>query len=305
MNNTLPAKQQGQVSKPPDLKARSPLKSSNAMQKNRLSSKNFDCGSSLMEQNSDELISSDDESNIDDDDTGEESYSYMSQNLKLKHASSARTSPVTPQLIRRYRSPNTSCASNAANSSSYKQSRKPGNENSSLKCTLFICVLVVPLLACFSFMMFSDTSVQKEEDNDIKINTKVDTKVLDSNRVDKMLDTSMQIIQTRFYNQKSNIWNDISSAIYDIALYPNKPVVIMLFGNETDTLNCFARLLGQLSGTILGSNDYLSLTSKDFPDDVGLVIYKLKVHILQKRAVVSILFSLSYVYCYLSYCMEN
>lgn len=139
------------------------------MQKNRLSSKNFDCGSSLMEQNSDELISSDDESNIDDDDTGEESYSYMSQNLKLKHASSARTSPVTPQLIRRYRSPNTSCASNAANSSSYKQSRKPGNENSSLKCTLFICVLVVPLLACFSFMMFSDTSVQKEEDNDIKI----------------------------------------------------------------------------------------------------------------------------------------
>lgn len=115
----------------------------------------------------------------------------------------------------------------------------------------------------------------------------------------------MQIIQTRFYNQKSNIWNDISSAIYDIALYPNKPVVIMLFGNETDTLNCFARLLGQLSGTILGSNDYLSLTSKDFPDDVGLVIYKLKVHILQKRAVVSILFSLSYVYCYLSYCMEN
>ncbi|XP_043527748.1 uncharacterized protein LOC122538064 isoform X5 [Frieseomelitta varia] len=104
--------------------------------------------------------------------------------------------------------------------------------------------------------------------------------------INNVLDKSIQLIQTQFHNQKSNIWNDISAGIYDVVLFPTKPSIIILFGNETETLNCLAKLLGQLSGKILGSNDYLILTPKDFPNDIGQVIYRLKKPITQKKVII-------------------
>ncbi|XP_015431654.1 PREDICTED: uncharacterized protein LOC107187959 [Dufourea novaeangliae] len=112
------------------------------------------------------------------------------------------------------------------------------------------------------------------------------TSNIDLVTIDKLLDERMHIVQTQFNHQKSNIWNDIASGIYDAVLYPEKPTVITLFGNEIDTLNCLAQMLGEVSGTILGSNDYLSLTPKDFPNDVGETIYNFKVKISQKRVVI-------------------
>ncbi|XP_017878722.1 uncharacterized protein LOC108624141 isoform X2 [Ceratina calcarata] len=106
------------------------------------------------------------------------------------------------------------------------------------------------------------------------------------NQASNKLDKSVDVIRKRFQNQKATIWNDISAGIYDVALFPTRPSIIILFGNETETLNCLAELLAEVSGDILGSNDHLTLMSDDFPNDVGQVIDILKERIVQKKSVV-------------------
>ncbi|CAK9795471.1 hypothetical protein ANTQUA_LOCUS363 [Anthophora quadrimaculata] len=143
-----------------------------------------------------------------------------------------------------------------------------------------ICIII---FLCMQGVFYKDKTNRKEI---TKTESRNLPRKLNLAEIDKILDKSIERIQNRFHNQKATIWNDISSGIYDISLIPTKPTVVILFGNETNTLNCLAQLLGQLSGTILGSNDYLLLTPKDFPNDVGQTIHDLKWQISEKKAVI-------------------
>lgn len=239
----------------------------------------------------------------------ENSYTDDSINSDSSHSrilefpfTSASNSPITRQLHKRsINSLTTSTSRNLTNSISfsYKQLPNPPKDKSFTKYGSYFLFSVIFVI--FLLIIIYIQKVPREENNHQIIIHKTeavknDTEKLDLVEIDKILHRSMRIIQTQFYNQKINIWNDISSGMYDVALYPKKPLTLILFGNETDTLNCLAKLLGQLGGIILGSNDYLTLTPKDFPNDVGQTIHNFKVQISQKRAVVSILHNFLYFY---------
>ncbi|KZC09862.1 hypothetical protein WN55_00508 [Dufourea novaeangliae] len=231
---------------------------------------------------------SDDEDDYSDDvddysdDANNKSLNNLSQSFTPECPfSSTRNSSLTTQVRERsFQSINTSRSFNITSTSlsSYSQvpivqsqSKKIDKNYNNLFCTSLAIIIV---LCIFFYILIHNEATQSETSN------------IDLVTIDKLLDERMHIVQTQFNHQKSNIWNDIASGIYDAVLYPEKPTVITLFGNEIDTLNCLAQMLGEVSGTILGSNDYLSLTPKDFPNDVGETIYNFKVKISQKRVVI-------------------
>ncbi|XP_017763676.1 PREDICTED: uncharacterized protein LOC108553324 [Eufriesea mexicana] len=199
-----------------------------------------------------------------------------SQNsAQLESFSTPHTSSSTLQLHRRsFHNSNTSQDFNTSiNFSSYKI--KDQRTKGFFSKYLTLCVIIACVLLC-SYSLFSTNFLypQTKSHKEAIIATK------------HILNKSIQRIQTRFHNQKGTIWNDISAGIYDVVLFHTKPTTIILFGNEINTLNCLAQLLAQLSGKILGSNDYLILTPKDFPNNVGEVIHNLKLPIIQKKAII-------------------
>ncbi|XP_076374855.1 torsin interacting protein isoform X1 [Megalopta genalis] len=143
-----------------------------------------------------------------------------------------------------------------------------------LSCSIIFIIFVY-------IMTFTGEATQEKNVSEIN-----ETNTIHLVAVDKLLDESMEIIRTKFHNQKHNIWSDIASGIYDLVMYPQKPTIITLFGNEVDTLNCLAQMVADLSSTIVGSNDYFVLTPTDFPNDVGRTINKLRAKITQKQVVV-------------------
>lgn len=228
-----------------------------------------------------------DDEESDDENCSTDMLSNTSNSLLLESFRTADNSPRRTQMQKRsfqLHNPNTSRAFNVTNSSySYKEQNDPANG----QLSKFLILLSVGTLIIFLVIALSSETMPDENEKAIS-----DSKKVDLSNINDILDKSIQIIQTRFHNQRANIWNDISAAIYDVALFPTKPSIIILFGNGTETLDCLAQLLGQLSGKILGSNDYLMLTPRDFPNDVGQTIHKLKIQILQKKAVVSICMAL-------------
>lgn len=187
-----------------------------------------------------------------------------------------------------FRSPNTSYTLNTHSNSSLSHEKVRKQPQSAVFKNLFLFIIFISV-SVFIILNYNKTIlktiIKTTEIEENKINK------LDLDVVDKILDEKMKIIQTQFYNQKPGIWNDISSGIYDVAMYHKKPLVIILFGIETDTLNCLAQLVGELSSIIVGTNNYLTLIPQDFPNDIGQTIYNLKIQILQKRVLVSILFN--------------
>ena len=273
-----------ELSTPPIPKARPPLRNYNVLGTDTYSLNNSD---SSQTQESVHSTKQDQENSSTNDSINSDS----SQSRILEFPfTSASNSPVTWQLHKRsINSLTTSTSHNVTNSISfsYKQLPNPPKDKSFTKYGsyfLFSVIFIIFLLICIQKVPHEENNheiiIQKSETG------KNETEKLDLDEIDKILHQSMRIIQIQFYNQKSNIWNDISSGMYDVALYPKKPLTIILFGNETDTLNCLAKLLGQLGGIILGSNDYLTLTPKDFPNDVGQTIHNFKVQISQKRSVI-------------------
>lgn len=234
----------------------------------------------------DEAYDDDDENDdYDEEDSFTNNLSNLSpdNSLLLKSFSTAHNSPVETQAHKRsFHSPNTSRTTNNSYSSSisHRVQSKPVQGSSTRNHSICLCIVV-----CIAFFVVANYLINTQA-VPYKDEVVQRTATIDLSKVNNVLDKSMKIIQARFKNQKINIWNDISAGIYDIVLFPKRPSIITLFGNETNTLNCLAQLLGQLSGYILGSNDYLTLTPKDFPNDVGRVIYTLKAQIVQKKAVI-------------------
>ncbi|XP_018341015.1 PREDICTED: uncharacterized protein LOC108747770 isoform X2 [Trachymyrmex septentrionalis] len=103
------------------------------------------------------------------------------------------------------------------------------------------------------------------------------------------LTESVQNLKTSFSNQELDIWNDISCAINEvISKIPKTPSVILLFANETTTMNCLATKLAHMSSDILNADNYLIFNPKDFGNDAGEIITTLKEHSPEKKKVVII-----------------
>ncbi|XP_076476711.1 torsin interacting protein isoform X1 [Bombus vancouverensis nearcticus] len=187
-------------------------------------------------------------------------------------------SPIGSQMHKRSsHNPHGNQSSNINSSFSCKPQKQPADGSFPKYTTFFFCVTILCLTL---FLIYTSTKTHEN------LKGATEAKQTDFTDINNLLHKSIQLIQTRFHNQRSNIWNDISAGIYDVILSPTKPSIIILFGNETKTLNCLAQLLGQLSAKILGNNDYLRLTPKDFPNDVGQVIYNLRKRITQKKVII-------------------
>lgn len=96
-------------------------------------------------------------------------------------------------------------------------------------------------------------------------------------------------IKAAYYNQESDIWNNISSSINKvISGATRKPLIILLFSNETTTIDSLAVALAYASSTALNTNSPLCLNPENFRDDTGEIIDILKENFPMKKVVVSI-----------------
>ncbi|KAL6257720.1 hypothetical protein P5V15_011300 [Pogonomyrmex californicus] len=95
-------------------------------------------------------------------------------------------------------------------------------------------------------------------------------------------------IRTKFHNQKSDTWNDISSAIQEVSKNPKKPSIILLFANDITTMDCLANELAHVSRTILNADSHLVFNPKDFGNDAGEIINTLNKYSPEKKKVVMI-----------------
>ncbi|XP_032680398.1 uncharacterized protein LOC116848424 isoform X2 [Odontomachus brunneus] len=96
----------------------------------------------------------------------------------------------------------------------------------------------------------------------------------------------IQDIKSKFYSQDSHIWDEISSGINEVKMRtPKVPSIILLFANETHTMDCLALALAHLSSDALGGDSPLNLNPKDFGTDPGEIIHYLK-GVSAKKAVI-------------------
>lgn len=100
---------------------------------------------------------------------------------------------------------------------------------------------------------------------------------------------SIEEIKAKFCNQESDIWNDISSAINETeSRNPKIPQIILLFANETTTMNCLATALADVSSIALGINNPIHLNPENFGNDAGEIVEKLKQYSRLKNIMVRI-----------------
>lgn len=99
---------------------------------------------------------------------------------------------------------------------------------------------------------------------------------------------SIRDARLKFKGQEHSTWNAFSSQVEEIIYGSTKVSMIILLGNETDTIKCLAHFFGRTSSKALGSDHYLILNSKNMKNNHGKNIEELKSEILNNRAVVSL-----------------
>lgn len=97
---------------------------------------------------------------------------------------------------------------------------------------------------------------------------------------------SVDDIKVKFKHQKLSTWNTIASQIEDIINESEQVSMVILLGNETNTITCLAHALGEISRKVLGSSAYLTLNEKNMDNNSGEIINRLKAEIPIMRAVV-------------------
>lgn len=103
-------------------------------------------------------------------------------------------------------------------------------------------------------------------------------------------------IKTAYYNQELDTWNNISFAINKvISRITRKPLIILLFSNETTTMDSLAVALAYTSSNALNTNSPLCLNPENFRDDTSEIINILKEKFPMKKVVVSIYMYIFYV----------
>lgn len=144
-----------------------------------------------------------------------------------------------------------------------------------LMMTIFGCLFV--LLACILYFYMSLDNYNNELIQDLQ-----------KSREDLIQDfhKSVDDIKVKFKHQKLSTWNTISSQIEDIVNESAQVSMVILLGNETNTVTCLAHALGEISRKVLGSNTYLTLNKRNMDDNYGKTISRLKAEIPIMRAVV-------------------
>lgn len=112
-------------------------------------------------------------------------------------------------------------------------------------------------------------------------------------------------IKSVYYNQELNIWNNISYAISKVISRANKkiPLIILLFSNETTTMDSLAIALAYASSNALNVDNPLCLNPENFGDNSGEIIDILEERFPAKKVVVSIriYFECKFYICHLAY----
>ncbi|XP_014611538.1 PREDICTED: uncharacterized protein LOC106790844 isoform X2 [Polistes canadensis] len=127
------------------------------------------------------------------------------------------------------------------------------------------------------------TSNHHEEDNDGL--TQTSKQILQNNRIQEFR-KSVASVKSKFKSQTSYTWNAFQSQVEDVINENSKVSIVILLGNETNTIKCFAHLLGDVSSKVLGNNNYLLLNTKNIGNDHGEVISKWKADILRNKVVI-------------------
>ncbi|XP_011137945.1 uncharacterized protein LOC105182304 isoform X2 [Harpegnathos saltator] len=154
----------------------------------------------------------------------------------------------------------------------FQSSSSEQNTNNSFFSSPFSFVIII-ILAISVYLVLSVTKSTKENKTEFISN--------------KDLFKSIEDVKTKFYNQDSYIWNDISSGINEVKMRtPKVPSIILLFANETHTMDCLASALAHLSNNILGGDGLLNLNPKNFGDDPGEIIDALKKTSTQKAVII-------------------
>ncbi|XP_036138460.1 uncharacterized protein LOC105828351 isoform X2 [Monomorium pharaonis] len=165
---------------------------------------------------------------------------------------------------------NYSVTSSPEKSNNKKSLETKQNKNS--YCSNIICITLVIIVFASLFQNFQSNEVQTQSISPT------------------LLAKSIEDIKTIFYNQESDIWNDISSAINEvISKTPKTPSIILLFAKETITMNCLAIKLAQASSAILSTaHKPLEFNPKDFGNDPGEIITTLNEYPPEKKRVMII-----------------
>lgn len=97
---------------------------------------------------------------------------------------------------------------------------------------------------------------------------------------------SVENNKLKFKNQNDNIWHVFASQIEEVINESTKTSVIILLGNETNTVTCLAHLFGHISSKALNNDNYLTLNARNIGNDQGKIIKKLKAEIQIDRVVI-------------------
>ncbi|XP_020282266.1 uncharacterized protein LOC109854008 isoform X2 [Pseudomyrmex gracilis] len=147
-----------------------------------------------------------------------------------------------------------------------KSSKNKEKEEKKSFITLQSSVIIVLLLLGLSIYC-----INRNKQNNRYLNTNEKQ----SQNVFKILE-AMEKVKNKFRNQETDIWNEISSAINEImSRTPKVPSIILLFANETTTMNCLATELADVSTSLLSTDKSLYLNPEDFGDDAGKIIVRL------------------------------
>lgn len=154
-----------------------------------------------------------------------------------------------------------------------KEDNRGDSKNSNLYCIFMLIVAVVSCFVCLP-------TLQNNNNESMQISYDKQEKTIQEFR------KSIIDVRLKFTSQKSNIWNAFSSQVEEVINGSTKVSIIILLGNETNTIKCLAHFFGDISGKALGSDNYLIFNTKNIENDHGKIINGLKTEILRKKAVI-------------------
>lgn len=115
------------------------------------------------------------------------------------------------------------------------------------------------------------------------------TQLQSTNNDHNSLPKFIKDVKAKFHNQESDSWNDISSAINEvISSSPKVPSIILLFANETSTMDCLATELAHVSSIILHTDHPKNLNPKNFGNNAGEIINTVKKYSPPVKVMVSV-----------------
>lgn len=159
------------------------------------------------------------------------------------------------------------------------------NEGASKYYYLSFCIFILSIIcAVFAYSCFPTLQANNYESmvSEIAMINDKQRNIIEEFR------KSIRDVRLKFKGQKYSTWNAFSSQVEEIINGSTEVSIIILLGNETNTIKCLAHLFGRTSSKALGSDNYLILNPKNMKNDHGKNIEELKTEILIKRAVVSL-----------------